>query len=437
MQQNDWTRRVTRRGLLRSVSGAAGVLGLAPLIAACGSNSAKTSHAPAGAAAPVSGATVAATTTAIARAASEPGVTADTITLGTTYGLTGPGSAYAPIIQTVQAYLQRVNDGGGVNGRKVKLLIEDDAYSAANTPPLTKKLVEQDGVLAIVSPLGTAPQAAVQDYLNEQRVPQLFINSGASRWNNPTKYPWTVGFPPAYPDEARVFGKYISQTWPGKKVGVLYQNDDFGKDYLVYKETLSKDNPIVDEESYETTAADLNAQITNLKAKGAEVFFLVATTKPGGLALKAAAEQGWKPLIAMTSNSADPAIFNLAGGQQNAEGIVSSAWYKQYDSGDQGIQPVKDLLAKYAPQIQLSNWPVYGYAVATLLEETLRRAGTNPTRASLLTAAESIDHFPLPGLVSGLTASIAKSNHAPLRGLQLTRVTGGKFVPFGDVISVT
>lgn len=425
------SRRVSRRKLFRAGAGVASAAVLTPLIGACGGGNARHASSPTAAKATSFGA-IAAT-----RPAAVTGVSADTITLGCTYGLSGPGSAYAPIIQTVQAYLQRLNDRGGVNGRRIKLLVEDDAYSAANTPPLTKKLVEQDGVFAMVSGLGTAPQASVQDYLNESKVPQLFVNAGASRFNNVQRYPWTMGFPPAYPDEARVFGKYITQTWPGKRVGALYQNDDFGRDYLSYKDTLGKDNQVVDEESYETTSADLGPQITNLKAKGAEVFVLIATTKPAGLALKAAADQGWRPMIAMTSNSADPTVFSLAGGPQNVEGTVSSAWYKQYDSGDASINEVKDLLAKYAPQVQLSNWPVYGYAVATLLAETLRRAGGSPTRASLMAAAESFDKFPLPGLVSGLTATTSKTNHAPLRGVQLTRATSGRFVPFGDAIFAT
>lgn len=428
-----WARtgRLSRRGFIRGIGAAAGAISLAPLIAACGSNSTGRATSAAGGAGAVSA------TTAAAGAASAPGVSAGTITLGTTYGLTGPGSSYAPIIQTVQAYLQRVNDEGGINGHTLVLKIEDDGYSAANTPPLTKKLVEQDRVLAIVSGLGTAPQTAALDYLNEQKVPQLFINSGASTWNNVAKYPWTMGFPPAYPDEARIYGKYVTQTWPGKKVGVLYQNDDFGKDYLAYKETLGKENPVVGEEIYEATASDVSTQITSLKAKGAEVFFLIAVPKFAGLALKSAADQGWKPDVVMANTSQDPALFQLAGGAANAEGVVTSSWYKQYNSNDTAIQQVKDLLAKYAPSLQLSNWPVYGYAVADLLVETLKRAGANPTRASLLAAAESFDHYAILQLVDGLTVSTSKTNHSPIRGVQLTKAQNGRFVPFGDVISAT
>lgn len=457
LEENYWTkrRRYTRRGFIRGIGVAAGVVTLAPVIAACGSNSNsnnnnQTSKPANSAAVATSAATSAAATSAAAtsaaaatttgssteaRKASAPGVTADLVTLGTTFGITGAGASYAPIIQTVQAYLQKTNEAGGVNGRQVKLLIEDDQYLAANTPPLAKKLVEQDHVFAMVSNLGTPTDTAIVDYLNEQKVPHLFINSGGNSWGDYKKYPWSMGFQISYGVEGTIFGKYIAQTWPGKKVGILYQNDDFGKNYFTYKAALGTTNQVVDEENYETTASDVSTQITNLKAKGVEVFLLIAIPKFAGLALKSAADQGWKPNIVMTNVSASASLFPLAGGPQNAEGVISDAYYKQFDSGDPAITPVKDLLTKYAPNTQLDNFPVFGYMVGTMIVETLKRAGVNPTRDSMLKAAESYQNFKIDQLLDGITVSTSPTDHFPIKAAQLNKVTNGKFVAFGNIIS--
>lgn len=447
MGENYWTRkrRYTRRGFIRGMGLAAGVVTLTPVLA-CGSNSSSNSGNKnantTGAASTTSGAAtkaaVSATSTSNeARRASGPGVTADAIALGTTGALSGPAAIYGQITQTMEAYLKRVNDEGGVNGRKINLHVEDDSYNPANTPPLTKKLVEQDKVLAIVAGIGTPTQSSVVDYLNDQKVPQLFVASGAAKWGDYKKYPWsTGGLQIDYPDEGRIYGKYMGQTWPGKKVGFLYQNDDFGKDNINgIKETLSKDTPLVDEETFETTASDVNTQINSLRGKGAETLFLVGIPKIMGLALKAIGDQGWKPNIILTSTAADPSLFPLAGGPQNLEGVISSGYFKQLDSGDPSIQQVKDLLAKYAPQLQLTTYCLSGYAYGTIVTETLKRAGVNPTRESLLAAAESFNKYQIPQMVDGVTVSTSKTNHASVRSAKLQKAQGGKFVYFGDVIT--
>ena len=456
MEENYWTkrRRYTRRGFIRGMGVAAGVVSLAPVIAACGSNSnnkkstttpvSKTTGGAAATSAAVSSgaaatsAAVAATAAGAAteaRKASAPGVTADTITLGTTQPLSGPASGYLPIIQTVQAYFQKTNEAGGVNGRQIKILIEDDQYDPAKTPPLIKKLVEQDHVFCTAFTLGTPTNTAIVDYLTENKVPQLVIASGAGKWGDVKKYPYAMGFQISYPIEGHIYGKYIAATWPGKKVGILYQNDDFGKDYLSYKDTIGNNNPTVDEETYETTASDVSTQITNLKAKGVEVLILIPIPKFAGLALKAAADQNWHPNIIMSSVSADPSLMPLAGGAQNVEGVISDAWLKQYDSGDPSMQDVKDLLSKYAPNTQLSNFAVTGYVFGLFMVEMLKRAGVNPTRDSMMAASESFDKFPIPQLLDGSTISTSKTDHYPVKSAQLNKATSGKFVPFGNIIS--
>lgn len=449
MEDTYWSRRrrTTRRGFLRGLGLAAGVAGLGPVIAACGSNTTSnttksngagtqsSSSASQNSSAVATSAAVATSTSTVARKASAPGVTADTILLGSTYALSGPNSAYDPCIQVVQAYLQKVNEGGGVNGRKIKLQVEDDVYSPANTVPLAKKLVEQDRVFAIVTPLGTPTNTAVVDYYNEQKVPHLFPISGGNKWGDYKKYPWTVGFLPAYGTEGKVYAKYVNQTWPGKKVGVLYQNDDYGKDYYFpFRDSLGKENQIIDEETYEATASDVSQQITNLKNKNVEVFLLISTPKFSGLALKAAGDQGWKPNIVMNSVSADAQLFGLAG-PQNVEGVISDGFWVDPSGSDPALQPVKDLIAKYTAGTQLAGFAMWGYIAGTLLVESLKRAGPNPTRESLLAAVESFKDYKIDQLLPGITISTSKTDHEPIKAVKLNKATAGKFVYFGDVIS--
>ncbi|HTE84306.1 MAG TPA: ABC transporter substrate-binding protein [Dehalococcoidia bacterium] len=406
---------VSRRGLLR-LFGAA--VGSTPLLAACdGSRPFAPARRP------------------VARIASAPGVAAGTITLGSIYPLTGPAAGYASVVQTMDAYFKKVNDDGGINGRTVRFLVEDDQYSPVNTLPLAKKLMEQDQVFALVGDLGTTTTSAIADYTTSRRTPLLFVVSGSDVWGDVSKYPYAVGLQVPYPAEGRALGRYITGAWPGNKVGLLYQNDDFGREYLACKETLGANNPFVGEETYDAPARDLSQQVKNLRAKGAQVVILIATAKPAGLALKAAADLGWKPNIVMSSVAEDGSVFGLAGGTANVEGVISDTWQRSYDDGSPEVQAVKDLLAKYAPQVQFAQSPVTGYIVALLVVESLRRAGPNPTRESLMGAAESFRNFAVPQLLPGSVVSTSKTDHSPVKSLQLTRATNGRFVPFGSLVS--
>ena len=369
------------------------------------------------------------------RLASAPGVTADSITLGTTFSITGPGAGLRPLIETVQAYIQKTNEQGGVNGRNVRLVVLDDEYTPAYTVSRAQRLVEEEQVLAVVCPLGTGTNLAVADYYNQNQVPQLFVISGDPVWGNVERYPWSMGFQPAYADEARAFGRFTARNWPGTRVGILYQNDRFGKNYLHYRDSVGEAAAIVGEESYSTADYDVVRQVAALKAKGAELLLLAATTRYAGLALNAAAGQGWQPRVLIAGAANDPALFGLAGGAVNVEGAITAGWHCPSQANDPSLVPVRDLLGRYAPQIPLVDSSVWGFTLATVIVETLRRAGANLTRASLLAAAESFKNYQLAQLLPGISVSTSKTNHEPVRSVALARANKGRFVSFGTAIS--
>jgi branched-chain amino acid transport system substrate-binding protein len=419
---------LSRRRVLRAGGAVLGISIVAPVLAACTSSrrAARTSG-PGTASAPAK--------PAEKPEASAPGVAVDTVTLGSIYPLTGPAARYAVIVQTIDAYFRKVNDDGGVNGRTINFVVVDDQFAPSKTPPMAKQLVEQERVFALVGDMGTMTTAAIADYTTEQKVPLLYVASASNQWADYKKYPYIMGLPASYSQEARIFGRYITRTWPGKKVGIVYQADDFGKAYLAYKETVGPSNPAVGEESYEPGAVDLRQQLNNVRGKGTEVLILAATPRAAGIALKSAADMGWKPSVLLSSFAADPSLFGLAGGAPNVEGMISDIWVRSYDDGSPEVQAVKDLLAKYAPPVQFSQLSITGYAIAALMVETLKRAGINPTRQSLMAAAESCQNFELAQLAPGVTVSTSKTDHEPIKSVQLTRATAGRFVAFGEAVS--
>src|SRR5579883_131245 len=406
---------------------------------------AKTFNPPGGSADWSSGATgchgVKAPPGAEAPKASDTGITPTEIHLGTTQPLSGSAVTYRPIIQTIQACFNQVNAEGGIYGRKINITVYDDQYLPANSVPLVKKLVEEDKVFAIASLLGTPTNTAVTDYLNDNKVPQIWILSGAPAWGaDPKGYPWRIGWQPDYVSEGKAYATYIKNNVKGKKVGILYQNDDYGKGYLqgitaVLGDKGTSDSPIVDEEVYETTASDVSGQVTNLKNKGADVFILIAIPKYAGLALKAAADQSWKPTVILNSVALDPSLNGLAGGPQNVAGAISDLYYHQFNENDPSVQEVKDFLAKNAPDVQFANFPIFGYMIGQTYVETLIRAGVNPTRDSLMQATESFQKWTIPQLLPGITFSTSFDNRRPIQCFKLAKAgDDGNFVLFGDTI---
>jgi branched-chain amino acid transport system substrate-binding protein len=371
--------------------------------------------------------------------ASDTGVTPTEIKLGTTMPLTGPASSYSAYIKVMQNCFNAINADGGIYGRKLTLIVRDDQYNPANTPQLVQQLVEQERVFAIVSGFGTATQSSIYDYVNREGVPQVFPYTGAPIFSNdPVGHPWTMaGFLPSYRTAGQIFARYIQQSLKGKKIGILRQNDDFGKGYVdglksVLGEKGTPDNPIIDEEVYETTDADVAGQITNLRTRGVEVLFLIAIAKFGGLALRDAAQQGWHPIVLTNDIALDPAFNDLAGGKQNTEGVIGEMFYHSFSENIPAVQQVKDFLNKYPLQIEPSIYTMLGYAMGETYVEVFKRAGVNPTRKSFMQALESFQGFQIPQFLPGITLNTSKNDHAPLKCFVLAALHDGVPVPQGN-----
>ena len=365
------------------------------------------------------------------------------IRIGNTMAYSGPVSALGSIGRIETVYFNMVNATGGVNGRKVTFLSYDDGYQPPKTVEQIRKLVESDEVLATFGLLGTPSNAAVQKYLNGRKVPQLFVATGASRWDDPKTYPWTMGFQPTFQVEARIYGNYILATRPDAKIGVLYQNDDFGKDYLIgLKAALGARarTMIVSEQSYEVSDPTIDSQMVALKQSGADVFLDVTSPKFGAQAIRKAAELDWKPLhiIDYAANSVG-AVLKVAG-VQNAEGLVSAAFLK--DPSDPGLKDDAEVRAylafldKWMPGADRSDaLLVYGYVAAQALVQVLQHAGNELTRDNVMRQAASLHGVAIPMLLPGITLNTSSIDYAPIGQMQLMHFDGTRWQLFGAVIS--
>ena len=422
----------------------AGVL----LAAACGSSSKSTTptQAPGGATAPAASSSPSAAAAPQCNKAPNQteGVTATEISIGNTDAYSGPASAYAVIAKAEDAYFKWVNDQGGVNGRKIKFTSLDDSYSPPKTVEQTRALVEQDHVFADFNPLGTPPNTAIRQYLNDRGVPQIFVAPGAATWalDHPT-YPCTIGWQPNYQSEAIIYGKYLLANRPDAKVAVLFQNDDYGKDYLKGLKAglgAKASQMIVKEESYETSEPDVSPHVTTLKNTGADVFIVVATPKFAAQAMKAAAQLDWKPLIIDNSVSVDLNTMKAAGA--GADGVISAAYLKDPSdpawASDATVVQYKDILAKYGSGADPNNvFNFYGFAVADTLVQAIKQAGQDLTREGLMKAADNMN-YTSPYLLPGITihTSDAQKDWAPIEEMQLEKysVAKGSWERFGQVL---
>jgi len=366
-------------------------------------------------------------------AAAVPGITDTEIILGSHFAQTGTlGAVYAPILSALKAYFDYVNtEKGGVCGRKIVLKAEDDQYDPAKALEVTRKLVEQENIFAMLAGVGTSPHSAVWDYLNERGIPDLWPITGAHKWGaDPKAHPWTVAFAPDYAVEAAVFGKYISEHHPGKKVAVLYQNDDFGRDVLGgLKQGLDPSkNQIISEQSYESSAVDIRSQVTNLKETGAEV--VVCACIPGftAQAIKGANRMGWKPQWIVDYTNADPVMFTYASPQE-MEGTLSTWPLKLVTADDPAVAQHRELMNKYrggAP----GNFTVVGHVVGILTEEILSRTCDNLTREGLMDAVHSLKDYQLDLALPGVTLTYSEDDHIGPEALQFLRakIVDGKGV---------
>jgi branched-chain amino acid transport system substrate-binding protein len=381
---------------------------------------------------------------AFAGAAADPGITQTTIVLGGTSPLTGPAAAYASVARGAKAYFDSVNAKGGVARRKFQYKIVDDAYNPAQSVQATRQLVEQDGVFAVFNSLGTDQNLAVREYLNQKKVPHLFVASGATTWGaDAAKYPWTIGFQPSYQAEGLVYGRYVATTMKRAKVGVLFQNDDYGKDLLVgLRRGLARSGSKVTAAiPYEVTAVDVASQVARLKAAGVNVVAIFATPKFAIQAYVFANRLGWRPRIVNNTVSAATNVMLLAseGGKNRAlEGSITLNFLKDPTNplyrNDPGMRQYRTLMGRYAKGASVADvYHVYGMAVAYETVSLFKRMGANPTRARLMAAARSITSPANPFLLPGISVRTSKTDGFPVQQGQLQRWSKGKWVPFGGL----
>jgi branched-chain amino acid transport system substrate-binding protein len=365
------------------------------------------------------------------------------IKVGNIMPYSGPASAYGIIGKTEAAYFNKINAEGGINGRKINFISYDDAYSPPKTVEQARKLVESDEVLFIFNSLGTPPNSAIHKYMNAKKVPQLFVATGATKWNDPKDFPWTMGWQPNYQSETQIYAKYLLKNKPDAKIAVLFQNDDYGKDYLKgLKDGLGAKaaSMIVAEESYETSEPTIDSHIVRLKASGADVFVNISTPKFAAQAIKKIAEVGWKPMHFLNNVSASVGAVIKPAGYENAQDIISADYRKdttdkQWDN-DPGMKEFLAFMAKDFPEgDKLDNGTVTGYGVAQTLVQVLKQCGDNLTRENVMKQAASLKDFRTEVLLPGIMINTAPDDFAPISQLQLMRFKGERWEMFGDVIS--
>ncbi len=373
----------------------------------------------------------------------DPGVSDSEIKLGHTNPYSGPLSAYGVIGKAEAAYWQMVNDKGGINGRKVNFITYDDGYSPPKTVEMLRKLVEDDKVFAIFQLLGTPTNTVVHKYLNQKKVPQLFVATGASKWGDPKNFPWTMGWQPDYATEGGIYAKHILGQHKGEKIAVLWQNDDSGKDYVAgFMKGLGKENEkmVVASVSYEVTDPTVDSQIIQLKNSGATVFFNDAAPKAAAQAIRKVADLGWKPAHYLTNVSASVSSVLKPAGFDASQGIITAAYLKdptdpQWASSPDFIE-WKAWMAKYHPTGNpLDSFNAYGYAVSATMHDCLKRCGDELTRANLLKQATSMKRLVVPMLLPGITINTSPTDYYPIQSVRLQRFKGETWELFGDVLS--
>src|SRR5216683_871800 len=379
---------------------------------------------------------------ALAQKKYDTGATDTEIKIGNIMPYSGPASAYGVIGKTEAAYFNKINAEGGINGRKINFVSYDDAYSPPKTVEQARKLVESDEVLFIFNSLGTPPNTAIQKYMNTKKVPQLFVATGATKWNDPKEFPWTMGWQPNYQSESRIYAKYILKEKPNAKIAILYQNDDYGKDYVKgLKDGLGAKaaSMIVMEESYEPVQPTIDSNIVKLKSTGADVFFNVTTPKFTAQSIKKMNEIEWKPLHFLNNVSASVGSVIKPAGYENSQGIISSAYLKdvsdpQWDN-DPGMKQFLDFLAKDFPEgNKLDVNLMYGYTVAQGLVYVLKNCGDDLTRENIMKQAASIKGLELGGLLPGIKVNTSATDFAPISAVQLMKFKGESWERFGDII---
>jgi len=378
---------------------------------------------------------------AIAQKKYDEGASDTEIKIGNTNPYSGPASAYAVIGKTIDAYFKAVNEAGGINGRKIKFISMDDGYVPSKTVEVVRQMVESDKIFALFQSLGTPCNSAIHKYMNQRKVPQLYVATGASKWGDPKNFPWTMGFQPDYHTEAVIYAKHILANVKDAKIGVLHQNDDYGRDYLGgFKEGLGKEEGrIVKVVTFEATDPTVDSQIIQLKDSGANVFFNVSGPKAAAQGIRKAADIGWKPAHYLNNVSASVAAVMKPAGYENAQGIITAAYLmdatdKQW-AGNEEMKTWSAWMDKHMPGANKADAShLYAYAVSFLMCETLKRCGDNMTRANLMKQAASFQKFRVPLLLPGILINTSATDFYPIQAVQLQRFKGETWELFGEIM---
>jgi ABC-type branched-subunit amino acid transport system substrate-binding protein len=378
---------------------------------------------------------------AMAQKKYDPGASDKEIRIGNTNPYSGPASAYGTIGKSITAYFKMVNEQGGINGRRVNFISYDDGYSPPRTVEMARKLVEQDEVLFVFQTLGTPSNTAIHKYMNMKKVPQMHVATGATKWNDPKNHPWTMGWQPNYQSEARAYAQHILKTKPNAKIAVLYQNDDYGKDYLKgFHDGLgAKKSMIVKEVSYEVADPTVDSQIVQLQQSGADVFFNITTPKFAAQAIRKAYDIGWKPVHYLNNVSNSVGSVLTPAGLDKAVGIISSAYLKDATdskwANDKAIAEWRQFMNKYYPDgNQADVFNVYGYTVAMTIAQVLKQCGDNLTRENVMRQAANLKGYRAETLLPGITISTSGDDFAPIEQVQLERFNGKQWELFGEVM---
>jgi branched-chain amino acid transport system substrate-binding protein len=371
------------------------------------------------------------------------GATDKEIKIGHTNPYSGPASAYGTIGKAIDAYFKMVNEQGGINGRKINFISQDDGYSPPKTVEVVRQLVEQEKVLFVFNTLGTPPNTAIQKYMNAKKVPQLFVATGASKWGKPKEFPWTMGWQPDYNTEGQIYAKYLLANQKDAKIAVLYQNDDYGKDYLEGFHAGLGDagkKLIVSEVSYEVTDPTVDSQVIQMSSKGANAFFNITTPKFAAQAIKKAGEIGWKPLHFLNNVSASVSTVLKPAGFEFSQGILTAAYLKDPTDkqwfGHQGYLEWVEWMKKYHPTGNIQDsFNVYGYTVAQTMAHTLKQCGDDLTRANIMKQAANIKNLTLPMMLPGIKINTSPTDFYPIQSVQLQRFKGETWELFGDILS--
>ena len=370
------------------------------------------------------------------------GATDKEIKVGHFCPYSGPASAYGVIGKAHEAYWKSVNDAGGINGRKVVFVTRDDGYNPSKSVEVTRELIEQEKVLCLFNTLGTPTNTAIHKYVNQKKVPHLFVSTGASKWGKPKEFPWTMGFQPDYHTEGVIYAKHALANVKDPKIGVLMQNDDYGKDYWEgFREGLGKDaNKVVKHVTYEVTDPTVDSQVIQLKDSGANVFFNISTPKFAAQAIRKATDVGWKPAQYLNNVSSSVASVMKPAGFENSQGVITAAYLKdptdkQWDT-DEEMKVWRAWMTTYMPGAnQADGNYVFAFAVATMLRETLKKCGDNLTRENVMRQAANFQKARIPLLLPGILVSTSPTDFYPIQAVQLSRFKGDSWELFGDIMA--